>query len=440
MELQNNSQANKTEFNINRPWLTLDPWQKEYVFDPNPNQNNFLLCARQCGKTTAMSMRAVELCVHYFQKGEFVLINSITEKQAYHLLAKARAYAEEKYLSKIDYEDENKPTMHRLIFKNGAGILCFAAGETGEGLRGYTIKKLMPDEGSRMSEEYFIAVLPMISVTGGSIDIASTPFGKKNKDGSDKFFYKCSLDDSFKKYYVSAENCPRHRKEFLKERKEKMSKLSYAQEFEAVFTDELLRVFSEELIKKCCVLSPRKLGEIYESPLYLGIDVAGLGQDLTAISLFNKLDQFSNETISKALTTEVSAKILDINLRLGDKLRKIGIDDGGIGYGVWSELRTNSATRRKVEALNNASRPIDKDGEKSKKLLKEEMYINLLILMEQGKVRLLNDEEVKASLASMQFDEEQKVFGSNSHIAESIIRAVWLASESKGLNNFIMSF
>ena len=85
---------------INRPWLSLDDWQKEYIFDKNPNQNNFLLCGRQVGKTTAMSMRAVELCVHHFKKGEFVLINSITEKQAYHLLAKARAYAEEKYLSK----------------------------------------------------------------------------------------------------------------------------------------------------------------------------------------------------------------------------------------------------------------------------------------------------------------------------------------------------
>jgi len=172
----------------------------------------------------------------------------------------------------------------------------------------------------------------------------------------------------------------------------------------------------------------------------MGVDVAGWGEDITSLSLFYSLNQLANFTISKTLTTEVSAKILDINSRLGDKLRKIGVDDGGIGFGVFSELRANSSTRRKVEALNNASRPIDKDGEKSKKLLKEEMYINLLILMESGKVKLLNDEEVKASLASMQFDEEQKIFGSNSHIAESIVRAVWLATESKGLNNFIMSF
>ena len=168
------------EFDINRPWETLDKWQKDYCFHPDSNSNNFLLCGRQVGKTTAMSIRAVELCVKHFKKGEFVLINSITEKQAYHMLAKAMTYAQAKYSSKIDTSKDNKPTKHRLMFRNGTGILCYAAGETGEGLRGFTIKKLMPDEGSRMSEEYFVATLPMLSVVGGSMDIASTPAGKMN--------------------------------------------------------------------------------------------------------------------------------------------------------------------------------------------------------------------------------------------------------------------
>ena len=180
------------KYDINRPWLTLDPWQVEYCFSPNPDQDNFILCGRQVGKTTAMSIRAVELCVMHFKKGEFVLINSITEKQAYHMLAKALVYAQEKYPKLIDKSKVNKPTKHRVMFKNGTGILCYAAGESGEGLRGFTIKKLMPDEGSRMTEEYFIATLPALSVVKGSMDISSTPAGKLHKDGSEKYFYKCS--------------------------------------------------------------------------------------------------------------------------------------------------------------------------------------------------------------------------------------------------------
>jgi hypothetical protein len=183
-------------FNINLPWETLDPWQKEYIETP-PEQSCFLLCGRQVGKTTAMSIKAVELCVKHFKKGENILIASITEKQGYRMLAKALAYAENKYPSLI-YKDNLRPTMHRISFTTGAEIYSYPAGETGEGLRGDTIKKLMIDEGSRMGEEFFISVEPMLSVVRGSMDIASTPFGKKHKSGEEKYFYKCSKDDRFK--------------------------------------------------------------------------------------------------------------------------------------------------------------------------------------------------------------------------------------------------
>ena len=235
------------EFDINRPWLTLDQWQIDYIFKTDPNENCFLLCTRQGGKTTAMSIKAVELCVNHYKKGEFVLINSITEKQAYHMLAKSLVYAEAKYYSTIK-RGNDKPTMHKILFKNGTGILCYAAGDTGEGLRGYTIKKLMPDEGSRMTEEYFIAVLPMLSIIRGSMDIGSTPNGTKWPDGTEKFFFKCSKDETFKKFYISADDCPRHDPEFLARQKERLPKLAYAQEYMALFTDEMQRLVSEEIV------------------------------------------------------------------------------------------------------------------------------------------------------------------------------------------------
>lgn len=432
-------------YDINRPWLSLDPWQKEYCFDPKPNQDNFLLCGRQVGKTTAMSIRAVELCVNHFKKGEFVLINSITEKQAYHMLAKAAAYANSKYRFKIDLSKENKPTKHRLMFKNGTGILCYAAGETGEGLRGYTIKKLMSDEGSRMSEEYFIAVSPMLSVIGGSKDIASTPAGKKHKDGTEKYFYKCSLDKEFKKYYVSAEDCPRHTKEFLEKEKESLSKLAYAQEYLAIFTDELQRLFEDNLIKEICVLKRKNYLESRESSLFfLGVDVAGFGNDECSFEIIEKNvegEYLHRESITEKrnLTTDTSKKIQQLNNNYLFDRDSIGIDDGGVGFGVYSELADDERTKKKVVALNNSSRAINRDGTKSKRILKEEMYVNLLILMENNKIKLLDDDEVKASLASIQH-EGGKIFGSNSHITEGIIRALWLAVKNKSLNISISSF
>ena len=49
----------KIIYDINRPWLTLDKWQKEYIFNKETVEDNFLLAGRQSGKTTAMSLRSV---------------------------------------------------------------------------------------------------------------------------------------------------------------------------------------------------------------------------------------------------------------------------------------------------------------------------------------------------------------------------------------------
>ncbi|KKK85762.1 hypothetical protein LCGC14_2770050, partial [marine sediment metagenome] len=365
------------KYDINRPWLTLDPWQKEYIFNKEVF-DNFLLCGRQVGKTTGMSIRSVELCINHFKKGEFVLINSITEKQGYHMLAKALVYAKQIYSKHVILKGKDKPTKHKLLFENGTGILCYAAGETGEGLRGFTIKKLMSDEGSRMSEEYFIAVSPMMSVVGGSRDIASTPAGKLHSDGSEKYFYKCSKDDDFKRFYVSAEDCPRHKEEFLEKERERLSKLAYAQEYLAIFTDELKRLFSNELIRDLCVSKPLTTIK-HNKEYYLGVDVAGLGEDECSYEVLERLgdgriEQRANFTEKRNLTVDTSRKIFNMNQTFNFK--KIGVDDAGVGFGVWSELMNDDRTKRKTIALNNASRTVDKDGVKSKKILKEEININ----------------------------------------------------------------
>ena len=443
MKEKKKSQEDKPKFDIMRPWLTLDDWQKEYI-DTNPNQDCFLLTGRQSGKTTAMSIKAVELCMKHFKKGEFVLINSITEKQAYHMLAKASVYAHEKYDSEIIEKGDLKQTKHRLMFKNGSGILCYAAGETGEGLRGLTIKKLMSDEGSRMSEEYYIATSPMLSVIGGSKDIASTPAGKLHKDGSEKYFYKCSKDPKMKKFYVNGEDCPRHSKEFLETEKSRMSDLMYAQEYKAVFTDDLKRLFDDLWIKQVFTLPKSESYSPNENRDYfLGMDIARLGKDDTTYECLDGTDpdnvnQVFREVTKKQLLTETARKVIRLNEKWN--FNKIGLDDGGLGVGVLDILLETSSTKDKVVGLNNAKRDIDAE-EGHKPLLKEDMYMNLLSGGEAGKIHLLNDDELIASFKSIQWEfqgERVRISGGDSHEAEGVIRGYYLIKQ-KLLKPFIMS-
>ena len=428
-------------YNLLKPWLSLDQWQKDYI---NEKRNCFLLCGRQSGKTTAASIKFGKRAVE--NPNHTILMIAFTEKQAYNLFIKTLVYLEQVYPMMI-CKGKKKPTQHIINLKNGSKIMCHAAGQTGLGLVGYTVNSLVVDEAAAMNREIFILLTPTLSVTKGTIDLLSTPRGKEG------YFYECSLRDDFKKFYVSAEDCPRHDKAFLDAEKSRMSQLEYAQEYLAMFLDDLKRLFNDELLKKCCMLKRR---EYAKGRLYLGCDIAGMGEDISTYEIIDKIDnehfeQVDNITTERTYTTEVSENI--IRLHKLNKFKKIGIDDGGIGFGVFSELLRNTETRSRTIALNNSSRDREysKDSDKKTRLLKEDMYFNLLALMEHDKLKLLDDDELIDSLKSVQWElakieghetikpTKPRIFGRNTHIAEGLIRAAWLAYQDKSLNIWIDS-
>lgn len=425
------------EYNLFEPWKTLDPWQEKYIAC---DTDAFLLCGRQSGKTTAASIkfgtRAAE------NKNRIILMVAFTEKQAYNLFFKTLMFLEARY-PKMICKKKKAPTKHEIHLTNGSLIMCYAAGIDGSGIRTFTVTDLVIDEAAPMAREVFVSVMPMLSVTGGTMDILSTPRGKEG------FFYESSKDDRFTKFYVSAEDCPRHNKDFLESQKKKMSELEYAQEYLAKFMDDIKRFFSEALLKKCCILEkPERISP--ERDYFLGCDISGMGRDETTYEIVDAtnedmMTQVEDLATTKQLTTETTRKILELN-KLYD-FNRIGIDDGGIGFGVFSELMDEEETKRKTEALNNASRPLDKDGEKSKKILKEDLYWNLRTLMEKGKIQLLKSSELVLSLASVQHEyvikagekTKYRIYSRYGHRAEGLIRAVWEA-KSKHLNIFAHTF
>lgn len=424
------------EYNLIRPWETLDPWQKEYI---ETDGNCFLLTGRQSGKSTSMSIKAGEIAAQ--KSNQDILIVAYTEKQAYELFSKVLNYLEARYYHLICLGRE-KPTKHEIRLKNGSIVRCHACGQTGAGLRGFSLTKIFVDEAAPMSEEIFTAIIPALSVTKGTIDVASTPRGKEG------FFYKCSLREDFKKFYVSAEDCPRHDPKFLEQQKKNMSELEYAQEYLAVFLDELRRIFPDELLKKCCIL--KRAEYLVGRDYFMGVDVARMGEDLSTFQIIRRIntdyaEQVESLFTSKQLITQTTDKIIELN-KIYDFI-KIGVDDGGAGAGVFDNLIKEETTRRKTIALNNASKPLDRDGKRSKKVLKEDMYMNLLYMLEKGKLKLLDDDELALSLKSIQYEYVLKegretrfrIFGSYSHHVEGLVRAAWLIAQEKRLNIWIKS-
>lgn len=424
------------KYNLHKPWETLDPWQQEYL---EAEGNCFLLTGRQVGKSTIMSIKAGELAIK--KNKQDILVVAYTEKQAYELFMKILNYLEARYHSEI-LQGKFKPTKHEIRLRNGSIIRCHACGQNGSGLRGYTLTKLFVDEAAPMNSEIFTSILPALSVSGGSFDVSSTPRGKSG------FFYNCSLRDDMNKFYVSAVDCPRHNKDFLDSERKNMSELEFCQEYEARFLDELRRIFDDDLIRQSCIL--RRPESIGHGTFYLGSDIARMGEDLSTFQILKKIDdeniiQVESISTSKQLLTQTTEKIIELD-RIYD-FRKIGIDDGGAGAGVFDNLIKEERTRRKTEALNNSSKPLDRDGKKKKRVLKEDMYLMLLSYMEKGKIKLLDDEDLILSLKSMQFEYVTKtgketrfrIFGAFSHHTEGLVRAAWLMAQEKGLNIWVKS-
>tara|TARA_Y100000310_G_scaffold104180_1_gene102509 strand:- start:123 stop:1370 length:1248 start_codon:yes stop_codon:yes gene_type:complete len=408
--------------------LKLDEWQKKVL---SQKGNICLRSGRQVGKSTVISIKAAEYAVN--NKKKTVLVVAAVERQAYHLFEMTLNYLTDNYKSHIKM-GKNRPTKSKIQLKNGSVIMCLPTGVSGLGIRGYTIDLLIADEAAFIPEEVWTAITPMLSVTKGDIILLSTPHGKEG------FYYDCFQNEDYSSFHISSEECGRIDDKFLKREKERMTKVQYAQEYLGEFVDELMQFFSTDLIRSAMTLSSKLI--VNKGDRFLGVDVARMGGDETVLFSVRRVDRDRIEElevdISKnTMLPETVRRIKNADTRFNFK--KIYIDDGGLGVGVFDPLLEDDQTKRKVEAINNSSRSIDPD-KRRKKILKEDLYTNLLRLLEQNKVALKENPEVLLSLKSIQYeytdDKRMKIYGNYSHITEALIRAAW-CMKNKDLNIYI---
>lgn len=422
--------------------IRLDDWQKEIL----EAEGSLCICSgRQVGKTTIVSIKAAEYAIA--NPNKFTLIVSITEDQSERMIAMILSYLHRKYRKWIK-KGKDKPTKSQIKLTNGSIIRCKPIGTTGFGVLGYTVHLLIADEAAFMPEEVWNVLTPMLLTTNGNIILISTPHI------SEGYFYDAYTkpEMNFRTFHINSEEVAEKRAEpqrtfmlrHLAHEKATKSQAEYARWYLAEFQDALLQLFPDKLIKECQKLKRMQIR--YGREFYLGVDVARLGGDETTFEIVQKIndDNFihiENIALTNTLITDTTKRILNLNEKYDFK--RIYIDTGGLGSGVFDNLMEFEATRRKVVSINNAQRSIENKGDKSRKrqIIKEDLYMNLLRLMESGKIALLDDEKIFFSLKSVlkEVDEntkQVKIFGRYTHIAEGLIRAVWCSKE-KHLNLFI---
>ena len=413
--------------------LKWDKWQQD-VLDHLGNIS--IRSGRQVGKSEVISEKAVRFAMAY--PGTVTMIIAASQRQSSLLFEKVRA--------KVDILGDvyaDKPTLTKLTLKNGSRIYSLPAGRSGYFIRGFTLDLLIADEAAYIPETVWTAVTPMLAVSRklrkfGLTILISTPFGKGG------YYYDSFTDKDFRSFHISSEDCPRIPSEFLRKERQRMTKQEYRQEYLGEFTDEYNQFFPTALIKSCMTFIEwnRKDNGLSGANYYLGQDLARYGGDEVAFVIVeehnNRLKAVKCITRERVSTTHTVGEtgIIDDQWHF----KRIFTDSGGLGGPVLDQLQDKLGTRR-VVGLDNSTKGIQVKGEEKRvKILKEDLYSNLLMMMETGKIELISDLSLLRSLKSITFeytaDKKIKIFGTYSHLTEALVRGCWCMKE-KGLDLYI---
>lgn len=415
------------------PEFKWDKWQQS-VLDAKGNVT--LRSGRQVGKSEVISEKASRFALD--NPGTTILIIAASQRQSSLLFEKVRG--------RMDAEEDvyaERPTLTKILLKNGSRIYSLPAGRTGYFIRGFTIDMLIADEAAYIPETVWNAVIPMIAVSKkirgmGHIVLLSTPFGKGG------FFFDSFTDNDFSAFHASSEDCPRIPMKFLRKEKERMTKAEYRQEYLGEFTDEWNQFFPTKLIKDCMTFIEwnKKKDSIPGANYYLGLDLARYGGDEVAYVIVeeenNKLKAVKCITRDRVSSTQTIGETGVIDNEW--KFKRIFTDSGGLGGPVLDQLQEKLGKRR-VIGLDNSTKGIQKEGEEKRvKILKEDLYSHTLMLMETGKLQLISNMDLLRSMKSITFeytaDKKIKIFGNYSHLTEALVRACW-GLKNKGLNLFV---
>ena len=206
-----------------------DPWQAEVL--QGLAERLLLLCARQTGKSVTSAAVAVDEIDH--RPGSLVLLVSPSLRQSGELFRKAVALHERAGAVPVA-----ERSALRLELANGSRLVSLPGSE--RTVRGFSsVDLVVVDEAARVDDDLYMALRPMLAVSGGRLVALSTPFGKRG------WFHDAFTgdDETWSRVRVPATECPRIDREFLRQERLALGEWWYRQEYEVSFEDSVDAVF-----------------------------------------------------------------------------------------------------------------------------------------------------------------------------------------------------
>jgi hypothetical protein len=212
--------------------MSPDAWQRQLL--GSTSKRILMNASRQSGKSTMSAVIALHRAIYH--PGSLILCLAPALRQSQELFAKIAGF----------YTTLGRPVAPQserrlgLELENGSRIITLPGSE--KTVRGYSgASLLLVDEASRVDDALYFAIRPMLAVSGGSLMLLSTPYGKRG------VFYEEWMDGAgWERYEVLASQCPRIPATFLEEERRALPARVFRQEYECSFEETDDQVFAHE--------------------------------------------------------------------------------------------------------------------------------------------------------------------------------------------------
>lgn len=212
-----------------------DDWQTKLL--RSESSRVLLNCCRQSGKSTTSAVLALHRALYF--PNSLILCLAPALRQSQELFGKIAA----------NYRELGRPVPPQgerklsLELENGSRIVTLPGTErTVRGFSGAAL--LLVDEASRVDDALYFAVRPMLAVSGGSLVMLSTPWGRRGV-----FHEEWTGGAAWERYEVPATDCPRISPAFLDEERRALPERIYRQEYECSFEETEDSVFSYDDVR-----------------------------------------------------------------------------------------------------------------------------------------------------------------------------------------------
>jgi len=282
----------------------------------------------------------------------------------------------------------------RMTFKNGCELMFLSAEGDANRLLGWGGDKIIIDESCLIDYEIYRAKISRMLGDSPDSELVElgNPWNKYNQ------FWEHWNDPGFTHIHISYKTGLKENRistEFVEEQRKLLTPLEFKILYEAEFPDEATdALFSQKAIEYATTK-----GKLKEGKIYIGIDVARFGADLTVATVIKLKDnEISVEAIhswGKADLMATADRISNLSDELSPEL--ILVDDTGLGGGCTDRLNQLGYS---VYPINFG----EKSPHKRYANMKTEIFMNLSVILTEKRISIPNHKELKNQMLKMRYE------------------------------------